>query len=66
MIGSIQALNGDRLQDPKDIQTEIISFYQSLMGASQKNLSAVDRKVIKQGPGLAHHQQLKLCEEVND
>ncbi|KAH0701659.1 hypothetical protein KY285_015937 [Solanum tuberosum] len=36
------------------------------MGPSQKNLPAVDRKVMKQGPGLAHHQQLKLCEEVND
>ncbi|WMV28772.1 hypothetical protein MTR67_022157 [Solanum verrucosum] len=66
LIGNIQALNGCKLQDPKAIQQEIISFYQSPMGASQNRLPAVDRRIMKLGPILVHQQQLDLCEEITD
>ncbi|PHT42497.1 hypothetical protein CQW23_16522 [Capsicum baccatum] len=52
-----------RLHDLKEIE-EIVSFYQSLMGVSQSNLPAVDRRITNQGPVLLHQQQLDLCAEI--
>lgn len=64
LIKEITSLEGVNLTESKDIQEEIVKFYKSLMGSSAKELPAINRMNMKDGPTLSHQQKLDLIAPV--
>ncbi|KAH0648141.1 hypothetical protein KY285_033389 [Solanum tuberosum] len=65
-IVELNSLAGAKLVEPAEIQKEIITFYQTLMGTAKTNTTAVSRTIMRTGPNLSHTQQMALSIEVTE
>lgn len=65
-IFELTTIAGAKLVEHDEIRKEIITFYQSLMGAAMINITTVSRTIMKTRPTFNHTQQLTLCAEVNE
>lgn len=65
-IVELNSLAGPKLVELAEIQKEIITFYQSLMGTAKTNTITVSRTIMRTGPTLSHTQQMALCAEVTE
>lgn len=65
-VVELTALHGSRLTDSKEIEEEIIQFYQGLIGTGATLLSAVNEDIMKNRTVLTHEQQLSLCAPITE
>ncbi|XP_060212045.1 uncharacterized protein LOC132639621 [Lycium barbarum] len=65
-ITTLTSLTGLQLVDNDDIKTEIVQFYQGLMGTAAASLPAVNKLIMRNGPVLTPAQQQSLCADVTE
>nr|XP_009630155.1 uncharacterized protein LOC104120139 [Nicotiana tomentosiformis] len=63
-IGRLITSTGQILQNPTEVEEEILSFYRGLLGTAATQLSAVNPQIIQNGHILNRRQQLQLIRPV--
>ncbi|XP_019259894.1 PREDICTED: uncharacterized protein LOC109237950 [Nicotiana attenuata] len=63
-IQRLNTLDGHIAQNEKEVELEIVKFYQTLLGTATKELPVIQQDVMEEGNKVRREQQLKLIEEV--
>jgi hypothetical protein len=58
--------NDTLLTSQEDIEDEVMSFYNKLMGTADNDLNGIDITVMREGPQLTHEQRHNLTAPITD